>query len=183
MKTCPKCGTNNADALAFCGSCGTDLADVPSTPGNPGALGSFSITPALIALVAAVLLAGLCWLVVLVVSLVDDSPQEEVRTALYAAVSLSDLFALLLAFGGAWLLVSRLDLGRFFTSPDALIRLLLILVFTGLLYTPLAFLMVHLFAFSPGGLLAISVVNLLQGILVVLIIAALYFLLRRQSAP
>jgi hypothetical protein len=183
MKTCPKCGTSNADSVRFCGNCGTDLVDVASTPGNPASLGSFSITPQLVVFIASVLLAGLCWLIVVVASLIDDSPQEELRTALYIASSLSDLYALLLALAGAWLLVARLDLARFFTAPDALVRLLLILVFTGLLYSPLSFMMVRLFAFSPGGLLAISAVSLLQGLLVLLIIAALYFLLRRQPAP
>lgn len=186
MKPCPRCGTNNPNGVIVCGSCGASLAGVPVVATGPAPDGGahIRVTPVLIGLVAVVLLFGLCMLLDIGVSFLEDlpDPDEPLGFLLNALLGLSDLLGVLLSLAGGLLLVTRLDLSRWFTPADALVQIILVLIFAGLLYAPLSFVFTRLLAFSYGTPAGYSLVPLCEGFILLLALIGLFFLLRRQQS-
>lgn len=172
MKIC-KCGGSNPDEARTCNACGADLAE-------GGKQVSLPVQWIILGVVA--LAAAICLLALIVAGLVMDERDDATRVVISIVQSLVQLYAFLLALGGAFALVSKADLTRLFASPvKHWMRFLMLGAATGLLYVPLAFVFDRVFTFASRVNLVYSLERLVEGGLLILVLAGVFWLLTRRN--
>lgn len=187
MITCPKCGTRNSDEAGFCGSCGAALTKAPGpsherTPAVASSGQQVSLPIQFLVIGVVGLLAVVCLLVLIIVGLVGEWTSEGIRVVLDIIPSLIRLYCFLLALLGGYALVNKVDLSRIFVRATALTRFLLLVATAELLYLALSFISDRLFTFvSRGTHIAYSLERAAEAGFLLIVLAAIFWLLRRES--
>ena len=160
------------------------LSEQEQVPQQQGGIGEqkVSLPVRLIVIGVVALLAGVCLLALIITGLALDEYAEAKPIIIDIARSLVYSYAFLIAMGGAYVLVSRMNLEQFFSPVKGWMRFLVFIVVTTLLYSPLSLVAGRAFTLiSMEVNVVYSLARLAEaGVLVVALAIVLWLMVRKE---